>query len=187
MADARITDPKALRALSHPFRWKLIQLLTEEGPRTATQCSEKLGESVASCSYHLNMLAKYGFVAEVEGPGRQKPWRLISRHQTISSEGLDQESALAAEAAVMALLDQEFERTRERLRQHDLLPGEWRVEGGVGIKSGTRFLTIEELVEFQGELSALLERYDERSDNPELRPDGARPVRFFLSTTVSPD
>jgi hypothetical protein len=105
----------------------------------------------------------------------------------ISSEGLDEESALAAEAAVTALLDQEFERIRERLRQHDLLPEEWRVDGGIGIKSGTRFMTVEELIEFQGELNALLERYDERSDNPELRPEGARPVRIFLSTTVSPD
>jgi hypothetical protein len=187
MTDARITDPKALRALSHPFRWKLINLLTEEGPRTATQCSAKLGESVASCSYHLNMLAKYGFVAEVEGPGRQKPWKLVSRRQSISSEGLDDESAMAAEAAVLALLDQEFERTRDRLRQHDLLPEEWRVEGGVGITGGTKFLTIEELVDLQNELRALFERYDDRLDNPELRPEGARPVRFFLSTTVSPD
>jgi predicted ArsR family transcriptional regulator len=187
MTDAPITDPKALRALSHPFRWKLINLLTEEGPRTATQCSAKLGESVASCSYHLNMLAKYGFVAEVEGPGRQKPWQLIRRRQEISSEGLDDESALAAEAAVLALLDNEYERTRERLRQHDLLSDEWRVEGGLGIRSGTKFLTIAELVELQSELRVLLERYDERMENPELRPDGSRPVRFFLSTTVSPD
>jgi hypothetical protein len=187
MTDARISDPKALRALSHPFRWKLINLLTEEGPRTATQCSAKLGESVASCSYHLNMLAKYGFVAEVEGPGRQKPWQIINRHQTISSEGLDDEAAMAAEAAVLAYLDHEFERTRERLRQHDLLPEKWRVPGGVGINSATKFLTIEELVELQGELRALLDRYDERTDNPELRPEGARPVRFFLSTTVSPE
>ncbi|GAA3658537.1 ArsR family transcriptional regulator [Lentzea atacamensis] len=187
MTDAPITDPKALRALSHPFRWKLINLLNEEGPSTATQCSAKLGESVASCSYHLNMLAKYGFVAEVEGPGRQKPWQLVNRHQTITSEGLDDESAMAAEAAVVALLDNEYERTRERLRQHDRLPEEWRAPGGIGINSSTKFLTIDELIELQNELRAVLGRYSERMDRPELRPDGARPVRFFLSTTVSPD
>ena len=112
MTDGPISDPKALRALSHPFRWKLINLLTEEGPCTATQCAAVLGESVASCSYHLNMLAKYGFVAEVEGPGRQKPWKIISRRQMISSEGLEGEAAMAAETAVLAYLDHEFERTR---------------------------------------------------------------------------
>jgi hypothetical protein len=185
MADARITDPKALRALSHPFRWKLINLLTEEGPRTATQCSEKLGESVASCSYHLNMLAKYGFVAEVEGPGRQKPWEIVHGRQMISGEGLDPEAALAAEAAGMAFLDQEFEEIRRRLRQHDRLAEEWREP--TGTTGYTKFLTAAELTEFRAELLALLEKYDERRADPSLRPEGARAVRFFLSTTVAPE
>ncbi len=185
MTDERISDPKALRALSHPFRWKLIQLLTEEGPSTATQCSAKLGESVASCSYHLNMLAKYGFVAEVEGPGRQKPWRIAKRHQMITSEGLDEEAALAAEAAGMAYLDQEFERIRERSRQFEHLPAQWREH--FGITSATAFVTPQELSELQREMKALLDRYDKRVENPELRPEGARAVRFFVSTTVSPD
>jgi hypothetical protein len=188
MTDGPISDPKALRALSHPFRWKLINLLTEEGPCTATQCAAVLGESVASCSYHLNMLAKYGFVAEVEGPGRQKPWKIISRRQMISSEGLEGEAAMAAETAVLAYLDHEFERTRERLRQHDRLPDEWRrEESGIGISATTKFLTVEETGELQRELRELFNRYNDRTHNPELRPEGARPVRYFLSTTVSPD
>lgn len=185
MTDAPITDPKALRALSHPFRWKLINLLTEQGPSTATQCSAKLGESVASCSYHLNMLAKYGFVAEVEGPGRQKPWRIVKRHQMISAEGLDDEGALAAEAAEMAYLDQEFERIREYARQHEHLSDEWRDH--YGVVSSTSFMTREELREVQREIRALLDRFDARVENPELRPEGARAVRFFVSTTVSPE
>src|SRR5262245_51005244 len=141
MTDARITDPKALRALSHPIRWKLIQLLTEE-PRTATQCSERIGESVASCSYHLNMLAKYGFVAEVESPGRQKPWRIVSQRQTISPEGLEPEAAMAAEAAGMAFLDQEFEEIRRRSRLRDHVSEEWREV--TGTNGYTQFLTLEE-------------------------------------------
>ncbi|MDX8033057.1 helix-turn-helix domain-containing protein [Lentzea sp. BCCO 10_0856] len=185
MTDSPITDPKALRALSHPFRWKLITLLSDEGPSTATQCSAKLGESVASCSYHLNMLAKYGFVEEVEGPGRQKPWRIVSRHQSISTEGLEGEAALAAEAASLAYLDQEYERTRERLRQYDHLPYEWREH--VGFTGATAFLTREELKQAQEELRAVLRRYEERMENAELRPEGSRPVRFFLSATISPE
>ena len=42
----RITDPKALRALSHPTRWKLIELLGLEPAATATRCAEFTGESV---------------------------------------------------------------------------------------------------------------------------------------------
>ncbi|MFD5827342.1 winged helix-turn-helix domain-containing protein [Lentzea sp. NPDC060358] len=185
MTDAPITDPKALRALSHPFRWKLLQVLTEQGPHTATQCSEKLEESVASCSYHLNMLAKYGFVEEVEGPGRQKPWRIVRGRQSISTEGLEGEAAMAAEAAAMAYLDQEFERTRERLRRHEHLPEEWRK--AVGTQGTVKFLTVEEAAEYQAELQALLEKYDDRRLDESLRPEGARAVRYFLAVTVAPE
>jgi predicted ArsR family transcriptional regulator len=185
MTDSPITDPKALRALSHPFRWKLLQLLTEEGSRTATQCSEKLGESVASCSYHLNMLAKYGFVTEVEGPGRQKPWQIVRGRQSISPEGLEGEAALAAEAAAMAYLDQEFERTRERVRQREHLPEEWRKP--VGTMGTVKFLTAEEAAEYSAEVEALLEKYDDRRRDASLRPEGARAVRYFLAVTVAPE
>jgi hypothetical protein len=185
MTDAPITDPKVLRALSHPFRWKLIQLLTEEGPRTATQCSAKLGESVASCSYHLNMLAKYGFVEEVEGPGRQKPWKIVNRRQSISPEGLEGEAALAAEAASMAYLDQEFERTRERLLQREHLPEGWRQS--VGTRGTVKFLTAEESAAYLDELQALMEKYDDRRLDESLRPEGARAVRLFLAVTVAPE
>lgn len=185
MTDTPITDPKALRALSHPFRWQLINLLTEEGPRTATQCSERLDESVASCSYHLNMLAKYGFVEEVEGPGRQKPWRMVSTRQRISPDGLAPEAAMAAEAAVMVHLDQEFSRMRELLLARKLLSDDWRET--VGTRSGTKFLTVEEATAFKDELDALLAKYDERLEDASLRPEGSRPVRYFLGTTVAPD
>lgn len=185
MTDGPITDPKALRALSHPFRWELIQLLTELGPHTATQCSEKLGESVASCSYHLNMLAKYGFVAEVEGPGRQKPWQIVRKRQSISSDGLEGEAAMAAEAAAMAYLDQEFERTRERLRQREHLPEEWRQS--VGTQGTVVFLTAEESSAYLDELQALMDKYDDRRLDESLRPEGSRAVRLFLAVTVAPE
>ncbi|MFS8103612.1 helix-turn-helix domain-containing protein [Lentzea alba] len=185
MTDPQVRDPKALRALTHPFRWKLINLLTEEGAQTATQCSERLDESVASCSYHLNMLAKYGFVEEVEGPGRQKPWRLISARQNISPDGLDAEGKMAAEAAVMAYLDQEFDRIRERLVMRKLLTDDWRE--AVGTRGSAKFLTVEEAVAYKEELDEVLGKYDDRLDDPSLRPEGSRPVRFFLAVTVAPE
>ncbi len=82
-----ISDPKRLRALAHPLRWKLIDLIDSEQTATATRCAEVLGESVASCSYHLNMLAKYDYVEQaLGGQGREKPWRLVSRGQSFTGE-----------------------------------------------------------------------------------------------------
>ncbi|RKE22812.1 helix-turn-helix domain-containing protein [Streptomyces sp. TLI_171] len=73
----RLTDPRALRAYAHPTRMALVGLLRREGPLTATRAAELLGtESVASCSFHLRQLAKYGLVEEAGGGhGREKPWR----------------------------------------------------------------------------------------------------------------
>src|SRR5580704_3165289 len=92
-------EPKALRALAHPIRWKLIDLLDSEDTATATRCSEVLGESVASCSYHLGILGKYGYTEMVpDQPGREKPWRLTSTRQELSAEPDDEAGSLAAEA-----------------------------------------------------------------------------------------
>src|SRR5258708_10398512 len=72
----RITDPKALRALAHPIRMSLIGLLRTEGPLTATRAAELLGESSASCSFHLRQLAQYGMAEEAPGGQRtERPWQ----------------------------------------------------------------------------------------------------------------
>jgi hypothetical protein len=43
-----------------------------------------LGQSVASCSYHLGILGKYGYIELVPGQaGKEKPWRLASQQQNL--------------------------------------------------------------------------------------------------------
>lgn len=75
-----LTDPRALRALAHPTRLKLVGLLRREGRLTATQAGERIGESPASCSFHLRQLAKWGLVEEAGGGrGRERPWRATAR------------------------------------------------------------------------------------------------------------
>jgi Helix-turn-helix domain len=178
-----ISDPKALRALAHPLRWKLLKLVDEEETATATRCAEVVGESVASCSYHLNMLAKYDFLEQVPGPGREKPWRVTNRNQNWSRAGHDLEGTLAAEAASEAFLQQEFEQLRDRMRLATDT-GDWaEVTGLAGLSC---VVTAEEAKALRAELMALLTRYDSRIDNPAERPEGARPVRFFLATSVAP-
>jgi hypothetical protein len=74
---AAVPGHTSLRALAHPLRWQLIDLLDSTGQATATQCAEALGETVASCAYHLSILGKYGYARQVAGhKGRDKPWEL---------------------------------------------------------------------------------------------------------------
>jgi len=45
---------------------------------------QRLGESEASRSYHLRILAKYGYVVRVPGQeGREKPRQLTSRAEPV--------------------------------------------------------------------------------------------------------
>jgi DNA-binding transcriptional ArsR family regulator len=80
----QVTDVRALRALAHPLRSRLLGQLRLHGPATASQLGRTVGESSGSTSYHLRQLAAYGFVEEVEGQGtaRERWWR--ARHRLTS-------------------------------------------------------------------------------------------------------
>lgn len=73
----RLEDPEALRALAHPLRGKLLASLRLDGPATASMLARRYGESSGATSYHLRMLARYGFVEDDPGHGgaRERWWR----------------------------------------------------------------------------------------------------------------
>lgn len=85
----QVTDVRALRALAHPLRNRLLGLLRLHGPATASGLGRRVGESSGSTSYHLRQLAAYGFVEEVEdqGTARERWWR--ARHRMTSWQRSD--------------------------------------------------------------------------------------------------
>jgi hypothetical protein len=178
-------DPKALRALAHPLRWKVIDLLGSEGTATATRCAEVLGESVASCSYHLGILGKYGYAEMLpDQPGREKPWRLPSLFQDLSPAGPDVESVLASEAATEVFLDHELARLKDRLRRKSLEPEQWRKASGIVGES--TWMTAAELGAVWERAQKIMLKFRDRGVDPALRPRGAREVRLFVAVTVAP-
>ncbi len=178
-------DPRVLRALAHPLRWQLIDLVGSEMTATATRCAEVLGESVASCSYHLGILGKYGYIELVPGQaGKEKPWRLASRKQNLDPGDLNAEGALAAEAAAEAFLDHEFARMKQRLSRYRLEPEPWRK--ATLVLGATTWTTAEELRDIADQLKRLLVTHEERAADPASRPPRAREVRLFAATSVAP-
>ena len=89
-----VTDPHRIRALAHPLRLALLELLGD-GPATATECAASTGDSVASCSFHLRMLAKYGWIEPAERRGREKPWQLVTQGRDLRPETDNPESMRA--------------------------------------------------------------------------------------------
>jgi hypothetical protein len=174
-----------LRALAHPVRWKLIDLLGREGSATATRCADVLGESVASCSYHLGILGKYGYIEHVpDTVGREKPWQPVSDRLDFDEKALDPEEELALEAVAESFLEHELESVKIRLRRVSLEPPEWR--DAVGMGASTMYVTPDELREFKAEWMAALSRFADRDHEPARRPPGARQARVFFTTFLDP-
>ena len=94
-------DARALRGLAHPLRVQLIYTLRLDGPATASQLAEKLGESSGATSYHLRQLATYGFVEDApeHGKGRERWWR-AAHDGTMFDDSLFTDSTPAVRGAI---------------------------------------------------------------------------------------
>jgi predicted ArsR family transcriptional regulator len=169
-----LTDPKALRALAHPLRLRLVGLLRREGPLTATRAGEALGESAASCSFHLRQLAKYGLVEEAgTGKGRERPWRATAQFTSWPTPAEAPEAAEATRFLTSVVAQRYAESLQRWIDSRDETP-EWQQAADVG--DSFLYLTADELADLGERMRALCESYRERNDQPGLRPDGARAV-----------
>ncbi|MFE4625429.1 ArsR/SmtB family transcription factor [Streptomyces mirabilis] len=94
----RVLDPErdagALKALTHPLRIQLLGMLRQDGPATASELAVRTGESSASTSYHLRVLAKYAFVAEAaHRDGRERRWQAVHSVTSWSNKTMEDSPA----------------------------------------------------------------------------------------------
>ena len=75
----RTLDMESLKALAHPLRVRILDVLSTYGQFTASGLAERLSESSGATSYHLRQLEKHGFVREVAGKGtaRERWWERV--------------------------------------------------------------------------------------------------------------
>jgi len=177
-----VSDAQTFRALAHPVRLVLLEILSLEGPLTATEAGRKIAESPTTCSFHLRQLAKYGFVEEAGGgKGRARPWRMSAIGMHFSSVQEDPEAEVAAGALTRMLRDRQFQRYRTWLETRASYPRPWRE--AAGDSEWVFWLTSTELEELNRELEALwVPRIRERLTDPSTRPAGALPVEMLLLT-----
>ena len=134
----RLTDARTMRAIAHPVRVALLEALTREGPLTATEASELIGESPANCSFHLRTLAKYGFVEEAEGgTGRNRPWQRVSLGMSFETVHDDAEMSMAASVLADGLNEHVFELWRRWSASRREYPAEWQSAAFTDTRSST--------------------------------------------------
>jgi DNA-binding transcriptional ArsR family regulator len=178
----KITDAQTLRALSHPVRIALIEELSLNGPMTATEVGERIGESPTTCSFHLRQLAKYDFVEEAGGgKGRARPWKMRSLGMSFSTEDSDPAAQLAGTVAARMFRERQMERYRAWQDSKQSYPSEWR--RAADETQAIFYLTAAELTALNQDLrDIVMHRFPERLTDPSLRPAGAVPVELMLLT-----
>lgn len=176
-------DPTAIRALAHPLRLELLELLATRGALTAAQCGRGLGVSQASCSFHLRQLAKYGYAQEAEpGPDRrERRWQLVP--QRVETDA--QTSPVLAGELSRLVADREAARFREYLGRLDAEPAAWRE--AVGGYAAMLTVTSEEAALLRRRLEELLAPFAERAADAGYQPGpGERIVHYFMTATPRP-
>lgn len=161
----RILDVGALRALAHPLRVKIYDILSQYGPQTASSLAERLGESSGSTSYHLRALAKHDLIQEVadRGSGRERWWeRPVGGVSFSNPDAIKTPSGRAATQVVMS----EFLRQRQEqlleFSERGLIAEDPQWQDGSMISTATARLTPEQSKELARKIMALI---DDAVDN----------------------
>jgi DNA-binding transcriptional ArsR family regulator len=173
-----ISDARAMRAMAHPLRVQVMELIVRDGEITATRAAELLGESPGNMSWHLQTLAKYGFIEEAgAGRGRSRPWRAVSRSRSFESGGAtDPELAAAGNALQRTFLERISDLLHEWWSRRPSYPARWR--RAAFMSDTVVYLTPEELTGVMKEINEIWSRFDERQDKTK-RPDAAQPVQLY--------
>jgi DNA-binding transcriptional ArsR family regulator len=164
--------------MAHPTRLTLVGLLRREGPLTATQAAEHVGQSPSSCSFHLRQLAKWGLVEEAPGGrGRERPWRATAELSNWQQAPVRGEAGEARTALDRVLAGRYLEQIDRWLQRRADEPERWLALSGLG--DWTLYVTADELEEIERQVDAVVEPYLRRSVDREIRPADARPVLFI--------
>ncbi|WP_051366215.1 helix-turn-helix domain-containing protein [Hamadaea tsunoensis] len=165
---------QSLKGVAHPLRVRLLALLREEGPSTATRLAERIGQSSGVTSYHLRQLAVYGFVTDdaERGTGRERWWRAVHRGMSLDTPAA-REAPAESEAYMRAVAAQYAERVDRWLYELPSMPEPW--QEAIDLSNYWLRLTPEEGADLVTRVRALIGEY-RRDDADEPVPDGMERV-----------
>jgi len=184
--EPRSLDAGALRALAHPLRVEIYDILSQYGPQTASSLATMTGESSGATSYHLRALAKHDLIREVEGRGtaRERWWERPKGG--ISFTNPEALKTPAGKAATQLVMSEFLTRRHQQLMRYvneTLLSPEALDESEAMIATTTLRLTAAQLDELSLELRAVVTRFTDLyrdQTGEDLRPISIRTDLFPL-------
>ncbi|MFF5424210.1 MULTISPECIES: ArsR/SmtB family transcription factor [unclassified Streptomyces] len=170
----RITDLGTLKAVAHPLRMRLYRALFVARTATASQLAEQVDEAVSLVSYHLRKLAEHGLIEEAprqSTDGRERWWRTSSQGITVRDEDFRDAPEKAAVGIAFSRLvaDQRADLHLRFIEERLAWPEEWR-SAAISAEWMPR-LTAAELAALDGELEAVLRKYDDKARAAEAAGD----------------
>jgi hypothetical protein len=134
-----------------------------------------LDDSPGNMSWHLNVLAKYGFVEEAEGGrGRARPWRLVNLGTEFVEQADDPELSTAAVTMSRVIVDRNRDRAQAWLDEQSSYAPKWRK--AAFSSNAVAYVTAEEMAEISDEMQQVMNKYRDRTFDKEKRPKGSKPV-----------
>ncbi|SHM07993.1 winged helix-turn-helix domain-containing protein [Actinacidiphila paucisporea] len=156
----RRIDARSLRGLAHPLRMRIFELLSLDGPATATGLAGRLGENTGTVSWHLRQLAEHGFIEEETGRGtrRERWWRRTGVTNELNTADFrdDPDSRGALSIYLHELLQLQFGRVVTYVGED--WDDRWRSAGTIADWRDLR-LTPEQLGALNAELMAVIARH----------------------------
>ena len=100
-----LEKPEQLKALGHPLRVRVLEMLGQEGEWQLTnrELAQRLGVDPGHLHFHVRMLLKAGLIelADSEGRGREKPYRAVAKVFRVAPELLAAGGASDLQAAMI--------------------------------------------------------------------------------------
>lgn len=177
-----VTTLEGLRALAHPTRLALLDLLRVRDTLTASEGATLLGLTPKTCSYHLRILAAQGLVepAVVEGASlRERHWRRATPETDVPLADAptdDPETGKAQEQFMRVRLHRDQALLQEFVATHDERHAGWNTS--VTMHSRTALMSPAELSAWGREVESITREHVRRAELASS--EAQEPVRLIL-------
>lgn len=169
---AQIRDAAVLKAVAHPVRRRLMDVLRVDGPSMPSVLARTTGQAVANVSHHLRVLAEAGLIEEAPELARNRRehwWRMRDRSVSWKLADFTGEADLAAADAAMTI---GLQRQVELISTWVGSPASREEPWTDAAFSTDGFLRLNpaELAELGAEIQAVLDRFAGRPEAPDREP-----------------
>lgn len=106
-----IERPEQLKALGHPLRLKVLQVLGDaEKPLTNRELAARLSVDPGHLHFHVRMLHRAGLIELAAAAGREKPYKPVAKHFKVGPEIRASGLASELQSAQLRELQRGFDR-----------------------------------------------------------------------------